>query len=358
VAGYPRRVLRFAARSSDTPPGLWEACIWGKARVASVLVIEDSDAAREYIKSVLEQAGLFASIVEARDGLAGLRAILQQSFDMVLCDLEMPGLDGEKLLRAHRDRRGAEDVPFFFLTAERDPDRLARLLRAGAADTITKPFHPAELLARVETHLRLRRLRAELREKNTILEKLSTTDALTGLRNRRYVGEVLTLEVLRATRYGTALSVLMADLDRFKHVNDTYGHPVGDAVLRSTGEAIAHLLRKTDVGGRYGGEEFIAILHHTDLEGAAVLAERLRHSVAAMECVGHDGSRFSITISIGIAQLGPNEDTASLVRAADAALYAAKAGGRNRVESAPPRTDGLDMDKGKSRPGSRPGRSR
>jgi diguanylate cyclase (GGDEF)-like protein len=326
--------------------------------VASVLVIEDSDAAREHLKRVLEEAGLFSTILEARDGISGLRAILQQPIDMVLCDLEMPGLDGEKLLRAHRERREAEDVPFFFLTAERDPDRLARQLRAGAADTITKPFHPAELLARVETHLRLRRLRAELREKNTILEKLSTTDVLTGLRNRRDVSEVLTLEVLRATRYGTSLSVLMADVDHFKRVNDTHGHPVGDAVLRSTGEAIARLLRKTDVGGRYGGEEFIAVLPHTDLDGAVALAERLRANVAATECAGHEGRRFAITVSVGVAQLGPKEDAPALVQAADAALYAAKSGGRNRVECAAPRTSGVDTDKGKSRPGGRPGRSR
>lgn len=326
--------------------------------MATVLVIEDSDVAREHIKGVLERAGLFSQILEASDGLAGLRAILQQPVDVVLCDLEMPGLDGEKLLRAHRERRGAEDVPFFFLTAERDPDRLARLLRAGAADTITKPFHPAELLARVETHLRLRGLRAELREKNTILERLSTTDALTGLRNRRYVNEVLTLEVLRATRYGTGLSVLMADVDHFKHVNDTYGHPVGDAVLQSIGEVIRQMLRKTDMGGRYGGEEFIAVLNHTDIDGAATLGERLRQSVAATECSAHDGSRFSITLSVGIAQLESEEDVASLVRAADTALYAAKAGGRNRVERAARRRPGLDMDKGKTRPGAPSGRTR
>ena len=325
--------------------------------MSTVLVIEDSDAAREYIKGVLERAALFEHVVEARDGIAGLRAILQQPVDVVLCDLEMPGLDGEKLLRAHRERREAEDVPFFFLTAERDPDRLARLLRAGAADTITKPFHPAELIARVETHLRLRRLRAELREKNTILERLSTTDELTGLRNRRYVNDVLALEVLRATRYGTPLSVLMADVDHFKRVNDTYGHPAGDTVLRSIGDSILRLLRKTDVGGRFGGEEFIAVLSHTDLDGAVVLAERLRGSVEATPCT-HDGQEIAVTISAGVAQLEAGRSAAQLVQRVDAALYAAKEGGRNRVERAPRRVPALDRDAGKTRPGGRSGRSR
>lgn len=330
----------------------------GKHRVANVLVIEDSEAARERIKSVLSQAGLFERIVEARDGIAGLRAILQEPVDAVLCDLEMPGLDGEKLLLAHRERRGAEDVPFFFLTAERDPDRLARLLRAGAADTITKPFHPAELLARVETHLRLRRLRAELREKNSILEKLSTTDALTGLRNRRFLTEVLSLEVLRATRYRTPLSLLMADVDHFKQVNDTYGHPTGDAVLQATAEAILRVVRTTDVAGRYGGEEFLAVLPHTDLDGAFTLAERLRIAIESAECVAGDGRRFSVTSSFGVAQLARSEDVAALVQRVDGALYEAKAAGRNRVARAASPSGGVDSNSGTSRPGGTHGRSR
>jgi len=270
----------------------------------------------------------------------------------------MPGLDGEKLLRAHRERAAAEDVPFFFLTAERDPDRLARLLRAGAADTITKPFHPAELLARLETHLRLRKLRAELREKNAILERLSTTDDLTGLRNRRFVSEVLAVEVLRATRYGTPLAILLADVDHFKRVNDVHGHPVGDAVLAFVGSNIARVLRATDVAGRYGGEEFLIVLPSTDLAGAAAFGERLRGQFEASECVIPDGPRVAISISAGVAQLAPGEKADSLVRRADAALYAAKDGGRNRVERALSVPPGVDTQQGKTRPGRGARRSR
>lgn len=326
--------------------------------MSTVIVIDDSEVARERIRGVLEEAGLFESVVEASDGIAGLRAILQERADAVLCDLEMPGLDGEKLLRAHRERRGAEDVPFFFLTAERDPDRLARLLRAGAADTITKPFHPAELLARVETHLRLRRLRAELCEKNAILERLSTTDDLTGLRNRRYVGEVLSLEVMRATRFATPLSVLMIDIDHFKRVNDEHGHAVGDAALSFMGRSITGVLRTTDAAGRYGGEEFLAVLSHTDLTGAAVLGERLRGRIEQGGCQVASGIPLPLTISVGAAQLAPGEAAAALVQRADAALYAAKAAGRNRVELAPAPGRGVDTRDGKPRPEGRPGRKR
>lgn len=326
--------------------------------MSSVIVIDDSDSARARIRGVLEQAGLFERVLEARDGIGGLQALLTEPIDAVLCDLEMPGLDGEKLLRAHRERSSAEDVPFFFLTAERDPDRLARLLRAGAADTITKPFHPAELLARLETHLRLRRLRAELREKNAILERLSTTDDLTGLRNRRFVGDVLAVEVLRATRYGAPLAILMADVDHFKRVNDEHGHPAGDAVLAFVGRTIAQALRATDVAGRYGGEEFLIVQPNTDVAGAAAFGERLRCAIEASECEIPGGGRVGISISAGVAQLAPGEKVDALVRRADAALYAAKDAGRNRVEAAPRGPAGVDTRQGKTRPGLRAGRSR
>lgn len=316
-----------------------------------MLVIDDSESARAEISAVLKRAGLFDRVIEASDGIDGLRAILQASFEAVVCDLEMPGLDGEKLLRAQRGRRGAEDIPFFFVTAERDPDRMARLLRAGAADTIVKPFHPAELIARVETHLRLRRLRGELQEKNAILEKLSTTDPLTGLRNRRWVADVLTLEVLRATRYGTSLSILMADLDHFKRVNDAHGHLAGDAVLVHVSQIVLKLLRGTDVAGRYGGEELIVVLPQTDLEGATSLAERIRAEVEGSPCDTGEGTRLRVTLSIGVAELERGQAARHLVARADTALYEAKGAGRNRVEAAAPDASGLDSPQGKSRPG-------
>jgi two-component system cell cycle response regulator len=323
--------------------------------LGAVLVIDDSESARAEIAAVLQHAGLFDRVIEASDGIDGLRAILQARFEAVVCDLEMPGLDGEKLLRAQRGRRGAEDVPFFFVTAERDPDRMARLLRAGAADTIVKPFHPAELIARVETHLRLRKLRAELQEKNAILEKLSTTDSLTGLRNRRWVADVLTLEVLRATRYGTPLSIVMADLDHFKRINDEHGHLAGDAVLVHVAQILGKLLRTTDVAGRYGGEELIVLLPQTEIDGAASLAERIRAGVESSPCESGEGTRLPVTVSIGVAQLERGQDARRLVARADAALYEAKGAGRNRVECAAPDASGVDSPRGKSRPEPRAG---
>lgn len=273
-------------------------------------------------------------MLEAGDGLAGLRLLLAEPVDLVLCDLEMPGLDGEKVLRAQRARAGADAVPFLVLTAERDPERMARLLRAGASDTVMKPFHPAELIARLETHLRLRRLQAELRDKNALLERLSTTDPVTGLRTRRYVDEALTLEVLRATRYHTPLAAAMADLDHFKQVNDRHGHRAGDAVLAGVSGVLQQTLRASDVAGRYGGEEMLLILPQTEVEGATALAERIRAAVEASPFEVGAERPVRVTLSIGVATLAPGADVAALVDCADAALYAAKDAGRNRVVTA------------------------
>jgi diguanylate cyclase (GGDEF)-like protein len=303
--------------------------------LTSVLIIDDSRAAREELRRVLDESGRYERVLEARDGIEGLRVLLAQSVDAVICDLEMPGLDGEKLLAAQRGRTGGEEMPFLFLTAQRDPERMARLLRSGACDIVQKPFHAAELLARLDLHVRLRRLQAELREKNATLARLSTTDPVTGLRNRRYVSEFLSVEVLRAVRYHTPLAVLLLDLDLFKRVNDTHGHRVGDAVLQVVADTLRASLRATDLAGRYGGEEFLVVLPQTDLAGGAVLAERVRVAIEETAIDVAADTALSVTVSVGVAALeGAAQTVEQLVERADAALYAAKDAGRNRVVSA------------------------
>jgi diguanylate cyclase (GGDEF)-like protein len=155
------------------------------------------------------------------------------------------------------------------------------------------------------------------------------------LRSRRYVTEVLAIEVLRARRYRLPLTVMMADLDHFKRVNDRFGHPVGDTVLRRVSDLLRSLLRATDVAGRFGGEEFLVILPQTDRAGAVSLAERWRQSLELTPLEAPDGKRIRTTVSIGVAEFmaqmaRPDE----LVSAADEALYSAKASGRNRIEVA------------------------
>jgi len=298
--------------------------------VPVILVIEDSPSQRAAIREGLERTGLFERILEAADGLQGLRLLLSEPVDLVLCDLEMPGLDGAKLLHASRTR--AEPVPFLVLTAEADAERKARLLREGARDAITKPYHLADLIARIELHLERVRLEAELREKNRLLEQLSVTDPLTGLRNRRYLDEILRLDFLRARRFGHPLSVILVDVDHFKLVNDRFGHVAGDEVLRSVADRLAGRLRSSDVVGRFGGEEFLFVLSGVARRGARVMAERRRGEIEARPVDLGDGRVTAVTVSAGVASFIPSmREVQDLLRAADEALYRAKAAGRNQI---------------------------
>ena len=296
----------------------------------TLLLIEDSPVQRAAIREPLEQTRLFDTIYEAADGAAGLRLLMQRPYSMVVCDVEMPTLDGEKLLHIARQQPGG-GPPFVMLTAIGDPRRRAALLRSGARDVVAKPFDPFELVARIELHLEYARLQSELAEKNAALEELALTDGLTELPNRRKLSEAISLEWKRAERYGRPLSIVMADIDHFKRVNDDYGHPVGDRVLREVAGAIRLHVRTTDIAGRWGGEEFLAVLTEP-LQGAVVAAESWRKAIAALslDVGGRDAIR--VTMSFGVAQRteqqsGPEE----LIASADAALYAAKRAGRNRT---------------------------
>ena len=301
--------------------------------MASILVIDDSERQRAEVRAVLESSRLFDRVIEASDGIEGLKLFLSESPDLVLCDLEMPGLDGEKLLRMRQGAGDAErDVPFIVLTAVTDPLRRARLLEQGASDTITKPFHAADLNARLRLHLKLVQTQNELILKNHELERLSRTDSLTGIANRRHLEEMLSAEFKRSCRHKIPFSVVMADIDFFKQVNDEHGHPTGDAVLTRVAETMQHMVRETDLAGRFGGEEFLAILGNNDCAGAAIFAERLRQAIESMTVELQGGATVSITISIGLACWTPDLSCPQpIIRWADEALYHAKASGRNRV---------------------------
>ncbi len=301
--------------------------------MATILVIDDSEEHRAAIRAAVADCGLFDRILEAADGIRGLKLLVSEPIDAVLCDLEMPGLDGEKLLRVKRESPGHANLPFLFLTASTDHARRARLLEDGACDAIQKPFHKADLVARLQLHMKVKRLQDELMVKNATLAKLSTVDALTGLRTRRYVTELLSIEFLRARRYTTPLSVLMADIDHFKRVNDAHGHPTGDAVLRGVSESLTRALRATDTAGRYGGEEILVVLPQNDLEGSMVFAARWRSIVEESLFTSPEGAKIQVTISIGVTQYHDRYKSADdLIAAADRALYVAKDGGRNRTE--------------------------
>jgi len=300
--------------------------------MATLLLIDDSRSHRERIVRTLASTAIFDRIIEATDGVSGLKSLLGESVDLVLCDLEMPGFDGEKLLHIKRASPLSREIPFVFLTACEDRDRRARLLELGAHDLIEKPCHPPELVARLKLHLRTKRLHDELIQKKETMARLSTTDPVTGLRTRRFVCDTLAVEILRSRRYQTSLAVVMADLDHFKQVNDVHGHLAGDLVLQGVSGLLLEQLRATDVAGRFGGEEILIVLAHNDASGASVLAERWRMRVDDAVFESDKGDRIRVQISLGVAQWDPSMKTMEhLLGRADAALYRAKSEGRNCV---------------------------
>lgn len=268
---------------------------------------------------------------------------------VILQDLVMPGTDGLTLVRAYRANEATRDVPIIVLSTKEEPAIKSAAFASGANDYLVKLPDSVELIARVKYHSRsyvnmlqrdeayraLRRSQQELLRANLELRRLTHSDGLTGLSNRRYLDEFLSAEWKRAERERTEVSLLMIDVDYFKPYNDTYGHVAGDNVLRSVATTIRREIRQPrDLVARFGGEEFAVVLPGTGSAGARLLAEKMRRDVAGL-ALPHVGSAVSehLTISIGVATLTPAPGLAetALIEEADAALYRAKRDGRNRV---------------------------
>ncbi len=298
----------------------------------SVLIIDDSETVREMIIKTLESRDLFSRFYQAEDGLDGFKKLLASPVDIVLCDIEMPRMDGFKFLGMIKGRPEISDTPVIILTGNDEREMKLKGLEQGACDFITKPFDPEELVARMKVHLKIKHLQDDLKRSNELLLELSNTDHLTGLFNRRFLMECLDKEVQRARRKDGLVAILMLDIDHFKRINDTYGHLQGDVVLQKVALHIQKELRSYDIAARYGGEEFVTILPDTTLKEAFNVADRIRLSVQAMRFAG-DLSNERVTVSLGVAVFpAPGmSDIDSLLRAADDALYHAKERGRNRV---------------------------
>ena len=302
----------------------------------SILIIDDTKPIRQQILDTLRGTDLFDEYFEAANGIEGFKTLLSEKIDIVLCDVEMPGMDGFKFLSLVNSREELRDIPVLLLTSHEEMSTKIRGLKQGASDYVTKPFSPEELLARVNIHLKIKTLQDNLKESNQRLLQLSLTDPLTELNNRRHLMEILDNEFERSRRTNDPCALVMVDLDHFKRVNDTYGHQQGDVVLRATALEIKRQLRQYDSAARFGGEEFALLLPETSPKDALMVAERLRQSLCDIKFTGSI-SALTMTASFGIATI-PNEKINSvedLIRLADDALYAAKSNGRNRVETSP-----------------------
>jgi len=299
---------------------------------ATVLITDDSLVVRAVVRSHLETEGYH--VVEAEDGFAAIEQCRQSPPDVILLDIEMPGLDGYQVLAELKGDAQLKDVPVVFLTDRTGMEDVLAGLRGGAHDYLKKPFEPAELVARVAAAVHVKKLQDQLRERNADLDRMSRTDALTGLNNRRHLEEELARHHHDARRHHDPLCVLLLDIDHFKVVNDTHGHPAGDVVLRAFAQRLRDELRVGDIAGRWGGEEFLVVLPRTDLDGAIQVAERIRRATAATP-VKAAGQDVIVTVSGGCA-LGPRDSADALVHAADTQLYAAKAAGRNQIIATTP----------------------
>jgi len=289
-----------------------------------VLIADDDRLSARMLEASLKAGGYEVTVVD--DGAEAWQVLKgDERPQIAILDWMMPGMDGLEVCRRVR-RSAGPYVYILLLTGNTDPDSVVIGMDAGADDYIRKPFHPAELKARLRSGKRI----VELEEK---LRRQATLDSLTGIMNRGAIMERFAIEMDRAYRDGESLCIAMVDLDHFKKVNDTYGHTVGDAVLCETAVRMTSVLRPYDSAGRYGGEEFIIVFPKCDAAQASSIAERIRRSIS-LAPVRTNFDAISVTASIGLAQAQRYRNADSIIRDADDALFRAKQGGRNRVELA------------------------
>jgi two-component system, cell cycle response regulator len=299
-----------------------------------ILVADDNAISRHLLRHQLQEWGY--EVVQAPDGDKAWDLLKEKDAPrMALLDWMMPGQTGPELCSAIRKRVGHPYVYLVLVTTREDKQDVVSGFDAGADDYLTKPYYPEELRARLRAGQRILDLEDKLVTAQDVLHYKATHDELTGLLNRAAIADLLRRELARAQRSGNPCGVLLGDLDHFKCVNDTYGHSAGDFVLCEAAARLNSGVRPYDAVGRYGGEEFLIVLPECDLGNLRTRGENLLAAFRDRPIESPDGS-IPVTISLGGAVCvgQPNTTLDSLVRAADAALYRAKANGRARVELA------------------------
>lgn len=300
---------------------------------ASILLVDGRANSQERIARALKPV---ADVSAMNDPQAAIFEAAEGSYDLIIVNSNFDDYDPLRLCSQIRSLERSRFIPVLLVVEAGGEAMVVRALELGVNDYILRPVDPNELLVRCLTQIRRKRYNDRLRESVNQTIELAVTDPLTGLNNRRYLDKHLKLLFDRAVARGRSLSVCITDIDRFKSVNDTYGHDAGDEVLREFAARVRSTVRGADLACRFGGEEFVVIMPDTPPETAAAIAERLRHVVENQPFVlRQSGTALNITASLGISSTVYGAASAEeLIKQADKALYEAKHGGRNRVVAA------------------------
>ncbi|MCG8608096.1 diguanylate cyclase [bacterium] len=308
------------------------------SKTNTVLVVDDVPVNIQLLSTYLSSEGYF--VISAKNGLEALDQIKKNRPDLVLLDVMMPKMNGFEVCEIIKSDKETKFIPVIMVTALNELQDKIRGMNAGADDFICKPFNKLELLVRVRSLLRIKSLNDALSEKVIELQRakeelrqLAITDGLTSLYNYRYFQEQLLQELNRARRHNLQVSLVMIDIDHFKHYNDTHGHPAGDLILKQIASLLKSNIRNIDLASRYGGEEFALVLIETNKSSAGIVAEKIRKLVEDQSFEQEESQpNGTLTISTGVATFPEDgDDFDQLVSNADQRLYRAKQAGRNLI---------------------------
>jgi len=296
----------------------------------TILVVDDSPVYHKLVADALANESYTSLFAE--NGEEALNLFSSHSPSIVITDWNMPDLSGLELCKRIRAQANCPYTYIIVLTSNSEKESVVQGLAAGADDYLTKPFDPGELLARIRVGCRIINLNRQIDAKSKLMEEEARTDKLTGLPNRRAVEEWAVRQMRAAARHGFPVWVVLADIDSFKSINDTYGHDAGDAVLQTFAELLKRNTRSSDICGRLGGDEFVLVIAHVNEANIKLTIERFCEQFAALS-FPFVGRSVSTSASFGVAGLssGTMPDFGMLLKQADKALYEAKRGGRNRV---------------------------
>lgn len=309
--------------------------------LARILIVDDVPVNIKLLGELLRE---HYEIYVANNGQKAIQLAAEIEPDLILMDVIMPDMDGFTTCRMLKSNKSTADIPLIFITARNESDDIVKGFEAGGQDYIAKPFNPQELYARVHSHIELKKSReavaeyaAQLERNNTELnlllkklEVMAAIDPLTGIANRRTAINRINEETARYNRNKKEFCLLMVDIDNFKHINDSYGHEIGDCVIKHVVEIMQSHLRKQDMVSRWGGEEFLILLPETDSCTALIAAEKIRNLIEASALTVKDTS-VTVTVTIGGTEFDPDIDLDANINRADEALYAGKNKSKNCV---------------------------